>query len=97
MIRFSICDPIYLVLGLQDVFTGVLRGYGQSFAPMIISVLGICGIRVGWVYSVFQIPQYHTPEYLYLSCPISWVVTFVIQMIFYIVFMKRYKTQELAD
>lgn len=91
VIRFTICNPIYFVLGLQDVFTGVLRGYGQSLAPMIISVLGICGVRVGWVYTVFQIPKYHTPQWLYMSFPISWLVTFVIQLIFYTTLMRRYK------
>lgn len=93
MIRFAICNPIYFAVGLQDVFTGVLRGYGHSLMPMIISILGICGIRVGWVYTIFQIPRFHTPECLYLSYPISWVVTFMIQLIFYIVMMKRFEKQ----
>ena len=93
MIRFAVCNPIYFVLGLQDVFTGVLRGYGQSLAPMIISVLGICGVRVGWIYTIFQIPKYHTPQWLYMSFPISWVVTLVIQFVFYVILMRRFKKQ----
>lgn len=93
MIRFLICCPIYFLFGLQDVFTGVLRGYGKSLAPMIISVLGICGIRVGWVNTIFQIARFHTPECLYLSYPISWIVTFTIQMIFYIALLKQIKKQ----
>lgn len=83
MIRFAVCNPIYFMIGLQDVITGVLRGYGHSAAPMIISVLGICGIRLAWINTIFRLPQFHTPHYLYLIFPISWTVTFVCQMIYY--------------
>lgn len=80
-IRLVYCTLPYFLLGLLDVSTGALRGYGQSVLPMIVSVLGICGIRVVWVYTVFQIPAFHSPEWLYLSYPISWFVTLIVQMI----------------
>ena len=53
IIRFSYVSLPYFMLGLLDVSTGGLRGYGQSMIPMIISVLGICGIRVLCVQTVF--------------------------------------------
>jgi len=88
MIRLSmVCLP-YFLCGLMDVSTGALRGMGASIAPMIISVLGVCGIRIGWILTVFQIPQFHTPQCLFLSYPITWGVTFVIQLI---AFFKIYK------
>lgn len=83
MIRFVYVTLPYFVLGLLDVSTGALRGYGKSLTPMIISVLGICGIRVMWIFTVFQLPAFHNPKWLYLSYPISWVVTLVVQMIFF--------------
>ena len=81
MIRLSyICLP-YFLCGLMDVSTGALRGMGASIAPMVISVLGVCGLRVAWIYTVFQIPQFHTPQCLYLSYIVSWSATFLIQII----------------
>ena len=47
-----ICLP-YFLCGLMDVSTGALRGLGASFVPMLISVLGVCGIRIGWIYTIF--------------------------------------------
>jgi len=73
----------YFLFGLTDVATGALRGLGQAMAPMAISVLGICGVRILWIYTIFQIPRFHTLDYLYLSYLVSWVITFAIQMIVY--------------
>ena len=83
------CVP-YFLFGLMDVSTGALRGLGSSVPPMIISVLGVCGLRLTWIYTVFKLPQYHTPECLFFSYPLSWLITFLVQMIAYVfVFRKR--------
>ena len=73
----------------------LLRGMGVSLAPMIISVLGICGFRILWIYTIFQLPAFHTPSWLYLSYPISWTLTFIAQFIVLrIVIRKRRTAQE---
>ena len=77
-----ICLP-YFVFGIMDVSTGALRGLGEGMVPMVISVLGVCGIRVFWIYTIFQIPRFHTLECLYLSYLISWIVTLAAQVIAY--------------
>ena len=80
----------YCLLGLQDVTTGLLRGMGTSFAPMVISVLGICGLRICWINTVFQIPEFHTSDWLFISYPISWAVTFAAEIVLYIIIYRRY-------
>ena len=91
MLRLScICNP-YFICGLMDVTPGALRGVGESVAPMIISVLGVCGIRIGWIATIFQIPAFHTPQSLYLSYAFSWGVTFLCQLY---VFLKVFHKQE---
>ena len=80
LVRLSIIAQFYFICGLMDVSTGALRGMGASVSPMIISVLGVCGIRIGWVMTIFQIPRFHTPQSLYFSYIISWSITFLIQM-----------------
>ena len=79
----------YFLLGLQDVTTGLLRGMGVSLSPMLISVLGICGLRICWVYTIFQIPQFHTADGLFVSYPISWGVTFVAQFVLYVMVYRK--------
>ena len=80
----------FCFLGLMDISGGGLRGMGVSVAPMIISIIGVCGIRVGWIYTIFQLPQFHTPEWLYHSYSISWAVTFIAQtIVYFIVYNKK--------
>lgn len=82
-----VCLP-YFLLGMMDVTTGVLRGLGSSFAPMVISVLGVCGFRIGWIYTVFA--AHHTPDTLFVSYPISWALTFLCQLAAFLwIYRKR--------
>jgi len=95
MLRLGIVATTYLICGLMDVTTGSLRGLGESFVPMLISVLGVCGIRIGWIYTVFQIPAFHTPQSLYISYPFSWAVTFAFQLMAFLKLYKKHTHQAL--
>ena len=86
----GIIARFYFLCGVMDVSTGALRGLGASVSPMVISVLGVCGVRIGWIATIFQIPRFHTPQCLYSSYIFSWTLTFLIQMY---AFMKIYKKQ----
>lgn len=90
MIRMAfICLP-YFACGLMDVTTGAIRGMGVSVTPMVITILGVCGLRVGWIYTVFQLPAYHTLPCLYFSYIVSWTVTFVVELVaFYIIYRRK--------
>ncbi len=83
-----ICLP-YFLCGLVEVTTGALRGLGSSLAPMVISILGICGMRLVWIYTVFQIEKFHTPQCLFFSYTISWIITFCMQLVAFLVLYKR--------
>lgn len=93
IIRFTfVCLP-YFLCGLMDVTTGAIRGLGVSLTPMIITILGACGFRIAWIYTIFQIPQFHSPAGLYVSYPISWILTFAAEFIaFVIIYRKWLKT-----
>jgi Na+-driven multidrug efflux pump len=91
LIRMKYICAVYFLCGLMDVTTGSLRGLGVSLAPMIISVLGVCGIRLLWIYTVFAV--YHTPNCLYLSYAVSWIATFLAQFVaFWWAYHKHTKT-----
>lgn len=85
-----ICLP-YFICGLMDTTTGAIRGLGSSMAPMIITIAGVCGLRILWIYTIFQIPQYHTLESLFISYAISWSITFIVQLITFFILYSRQK------
>ncbi len=90
LIRMTyICIP-YFLCGLMDVTTGLLRGINYSVLPMIISVAGVCVFRIVWIYTVFRIPEYHTLQSLYISYTISWTITFLTELVIYIVLLKKF-------
>lgn len=73
MERLYITATTYYLCGVMEVFAGVLRGTGRSFLPMTVTLLGVCGVRIGWVFAVFPIePNLGT---LFMSYPISWMLT----------------------
>ena len=88
LIRLRYIALPYFVCGIMDVTTGALRGLGASFAPMIICVAGVCGIRMLWIFTVFHTPQYHTPQILYLSYIISWTVTFLAELTVFLILLR---------
>ncbi len=81
MIRMKyICRP-YFLCGMMDVATGALRGIGYSVTPMLVALFGACGLRLLWLATVFQQEKYHTIATVYLSYPISWIVTLAVLLI----------------
>lgn len=86
-----VCLP-YFLCGLMEVTSGALRGMGRSFTSMVISVLGVCGIRIGWILTVFA--AHHTPQMLLISYPISWIITAAVQLFVFLRVFKRVSTDQ---
>ena len=81
MIRLTwVCLPLFLN-GVLDVFVCSMRGMGFSLLPTIAQIVGICGTRLLWIFTVF--PMFRTLTVIYLCYPISWTVTSIIQGIFW--------------
>lgn len=74
-IRMWVISSTECLNAVVEAFTGILRAYGYSLVPTLISVLGICGLRLVWIGTVFQL----YPDFGVLSAcyPISWAVTSV--------------------
>ena len=93
MLRLTyMCIP-YCLCGMMDVSAGSLRGMGSSFTPMVISVLGICGIRIAWIYTIFQIPRFHTIDVLFASYPISWAITYAAQLVAFLIIFDKFRKE----
>ena len=77
-LRMGFVSKPYFLCGIMDVLTGSLRGLGYVVAPMIVSLGGACIFRLVWITTLFQVPKFHTVQTIYISYPISWVLTFVV-------------------
>lgn len=83
-----ICGP-YFLCGMMDVMVGILRGLGISVLPTIVSMIGACGLRLIWIFTIFANETYHTTRMLYLSYPLSWAITTMAHIICFIVVWKK--------
>ena len=84
--QIIVCAP-YFLCGMMDVMTGALRGIGYSLLPMIVSILGACAFRLFWVFTVFA--AYPTLPCLMLSYPVSWLLTFFVLLVIFLVLWNR--------
>lgn len=83
----------YFICGMQEIMVGTIRGMGASVAPMIISILGVCGIRIVWIFTIFALPQYHSMQSLYLSYSVSWVACIIGHFICFKILKNRLTKQ----
>lgn len=93
LVRLSyVCLP-YALCGMMDVMTGSLRGIGYSMTPMLVSILGICVFRVAWIATVCKLPACSDIDFVYLSYPISWIITLIAHTICFVWAMRRVKVK----
>ena len=77
----------YFLCGIMDLLPGALRGMGYSSVPMILSIIGTVGTRIVWIFGIF--PNHRSLDILFISYPVSWMITIVLQVIcFYFVRLK---------
>lgn len=73
--------PWYVTFVCIEIFSGAIRGTGDSLIPMILTCGGVCLFRVAWIYLV--LPMNHTFHTLVLSYPVSWIITSLLFVIYY--------------
>ena len=76
----------YFLCGYMDMFPGVMRGLGHAFVPMILSIIGTVGVRIFWIFVYF--PSHRSLRELFLSYPMSWLATIILQVICFF-FVRR--------
>ena len=86
-IRILILISAELVNVVIEILSGAMRGHGQSLIPAIVSLAGICGVRILWVYTVF--PFSRTFNTIMAAYPISWTITAVALVASYFVMMRK--------
>ena len=87
IIRLGYIARTYAICGVMDTMVGSLRGLGYSIVPMVVSLIGACGLRIVWIFTIFQMDR--TPENLYISYPISWIVTGAVHILYFLYVRKK--------
>lgn len=91
LMRMRVICLTYFTCGIMDVFAGSVRGMGYSVMPMIISLIGACGLRIVWIYTIFK--AHHTLTTLYISYPVTWVITICAYIVCYTICIKKVKSK----
>ena len=91
MYRLRYVTIFLFMNGLLDVVVNSIRGFGKANLPTIITLFGVCGFRVLYINTYFI--NNPTPKNLYLCFPLSWLITFLVQSMIWMV-VYRNKTRE---
>lgn len=86
VIKFGYIRLVILMAGevlnsTIETLSGGMRGYGYSLSPAIVTLLGVCGFRIIWIYSFFKFKP--TWFNLMLVYPVSWAVTSAMMVVAY--------------
>lgn len=87
--KLYILASSYILFAVVDTVSNAERGLGYSTLSMIISLLGICGLRIVYLYAFFPIEEFHTPFWLFMSYPISWLITALAHLVCYYFIRKK--------
>jgi len=95
MERVVIISSTHFICGIMEVASAMLRGIDHSMFPLIVSVIGACGFRIAWIFTVFQ--WYRSLTTLYISYPITWILTTVTMFIGYAYFYRKMMKQRVES
>lgn len=89
MKRLGIISRTYALCGIMDVMVGSLRGMGYSVLPTVVSLIGACGLRLIWIFTFFRTEQFHSLASLYMTYPVSWIVTTAAHIVCFIIVRRK--------
>lgn len=84
---FLYSTTTYFICAIMDMLPSAMRGVGYSTIPMILSVIGTVGVRIFWIFCIF--PTHHSLDILFISYPLSWAITVIMQIVCFYFVRKR--------
>ncbi len=73
--------PAYISYIFIEILSGAMRGTGETFIPTLMTLAGICLVRVFWVSVV--LPMRHELSMLMIIYPITWTITGILFILYY--------------
>lgn len=94
-----LCVP-YFTCCVMDCVTYTSSGIEKVIIPTTISLVGACGLRIIFIYTLFRLPFFHTYPILLSTYLVSWIITGTAQYVYFRVqykkLLKRYPPQQLS-
>lgn len=87
MERLMVMGLAYCISAFMDCTTAATRALGKTVFPTIVMILGSCVFRIVWIYTVFAV--YHTTQALYLLYAVSWIITAIPEIIYFVIIYKK--------
>ncbi len=84
MIHVSLFESM---IGLYEIPGAALRGMGRSMLPTVIIIIGSCGFRIAWVYTIF--PHFRSYSALLNVYPASWILTTIGMLVAYYLIQRK--------
>lgn len=73
--------PCYFTYISIEILSGAMRGAGDSAIPTVMTLVGVCLLRIVWLAAV--LPQHHTMTAVLLTYPITWIITSLMFIVYY--------------
>lgn len=73
--------PSYFTFVFVEILSGGIRGTGEALQPMLITLVGVCGLRVLWI--LIAVPFYPTMQMVAMNYPVTWTVTALVFIVYY--------------
>ena len=79
----------YFTCGFMDTLAQGMRGLGYSLTPTIVTLIGVCAVRIIWIFTIFRTGIMHNIEGIIISYPISWILTAIVHAIMFTFVYKK--------
>lgn len=89
--RLMMVFTAYFFSMLYEVMSGYLRGFGISLVPALLTMLGVCGVRILWIATAF--PRHRTFQTILLAYPLSLAATAVLILLALLIYHPSHKTK----
>ena len=73
--------PMWIMYICIEVLSGAMRGTGETLVPTLMTLVGVCLMRVFWVSTI--VPMFHELRVLLLSYPLTWAITSILFILYY--------------
>ena len=90
MTRLYMLSGVYGICGIMECLSADIRGLGWSTLPSVISMVGACGFRLLWIFTLYQLPRFHSTFWLFMTYPVSWIVTIIPLWISYKIIRNKF-------
>ena len=83
-----ILTPFYAVFTPVEVLSGALRGIGDVMIPTVITICGVCVLRIIWVMTA--VPVRHEVSTIMVGYPVTWLLSGIAFIVYYACRMRGF-------